>query len=364
MRVTVKSRKKQLTEGYAMKISARNILAGNVSDVQKGQVVTKCSTCVSGNYRSIPGRLAPMSCRLILFLSLSVLLCLSFPPSSRAQVPAGDSVADTSASMADAGAPAPQSSSDDFFHRWFSMVTATQDQQPHWITPVVTVTPRLEQEFRYDMSRQVQSNGTTDLYNFGGSKGIEIIPSSHVELLINPPPYIARTNSDEHDGFGDFSYLLKYRILASNEQNGNYILTAFFGGTFPTGSYTNGTKDATISTTLAAGKGWGDFDLTSTLGAVLPVADTNLIGRQIVWNTVAQYRVLGRIWPEVEVNYTYFSQGPDNAKTQVFLTPGIVLGRFPIWERVGFTIGAGEQIVVTQFHTYNHKYILTTRIPF
>src|SRR5438105_12027642 len=27
---------------------------------------------------------------------------------------------------------------------------AAKESQPHWMTPVVTVTPRLEQEFRYD----------------------------------------------------------------------------------------------------------------------------------------------------------------------------------------------------------------------
>jgi hypothetical protein len=304
-----------------------------------------------------------MSCRLTLVLSLSV-FCLSYPRLSRAQGPGNESLAETPASMADASNTAPQSSNDDFFHRWFSMVAATQAEQPHWITPVFTVTPRLEQEFRYDISRQVQPNGTTVLENYGGSKGLEIIPASHIELLINPPPYIVRSVNGVPDGFGDVSFLLKYRFLAANEEHGNYILTAFLGGTIPTGSYTNGVRDATISPTLAAGKGWGNFDVTSTLGAVLPVEETNLIGRQIVWNSVFQYRVLRKIWPEAEVNYTYFSQGPDDGKTQVFISPGIVFGRFHIWHRLGFTIGTGVQIAATQFHTYNHKYVLTVRFPF
>jgi len=304
-----------------------------------------------------------MSCRSAQFLSLFILF-LVLPPSCCAQGPSNDSPADASPSMADPGNPLPSSSTDDFFHRWFSIVAATQAEQPHWITSVVTVTPRLEQEFRYDLSRQVQPNGTTVLENYGGTKGLEIIPARHIELIVSPPPFIVRSINGVPDGYGDVSFLLKYRILAANEEHGNYILTVFLGGTLPTGSYTNGAKDATITPTLAAGKGWGQFDVTSTLGAILPVDQTSLIGRQVVWNSAFQYRVLRKFWPEAEVNYTYFSQGPNNGKTQVFLTPGIVFGKFPIWHRLGFTIGTGVQIAATHFHTYNHKYILTVRFPF
>jgi hypothetical protein len=262
------------------------------------------------------------------------------------------------------GNSAPQTGSDTFFDRWFSMVSATQNEQPHWITPVVTVTPRLEQEFRFDMSRQVQPNGTTVLQNYGGSKGLEIIPSRNIEIIVSPPPYIVRSFNGVPDGLGDMSFLLKYRVFTGNEEHGNYIVTAFLGASLPTGSYTNGTKDATVTPTLAAGKGWGNFDITSTLGAVLPVDETPKIGRQIVWNSVAQYRILRKIWPEAELNYTYFTQGPNDGKTQAFLTPGILFGRFRIHNRLGFTIGTGVQIAATHFHTYNHKYILTIRFPF
>jgi hypothetical protein len=292
------------------------------------------------------------------------LLFLAFPSASRAQRPVTNFEEDSSPSTADASDVPGQSAGGNFFDRWFSLVGATQAEQPHWITPVVTVTPRLEQEFRYDMSRQVQPNGTSVIENYGGSKGLEFIPARHIELIVNPPPFIVRNFNSVPGGLGDLSFLLKYRFLAANEEHGNYILTAFLGASVPTGTYTNGAKDATISPTLAAGKGWGNFDVTSTLGAVLPVAETARIGRQIVWNSTFQYRVLRKLWPEAEVNYTYFSQGPDDGKTQVFLTPGIVFGKFPIWHRFGLTVGSGVQIAATHFHTYNHKYILTIRFPF
>jgi hypothetical protein len=62
-----------------------------------------------------------------------------------------------------------------FFSDWFNMVSETQAAQPRWITPLATTTPRLEQEFRYDIQWQTHNSGvTTD--NYGVSKGLEIIP--------------------------------------------------------------------------------------------------------------------------------------------------------------------------------------------
>ncbi len=281
-----------------------------------------------------------------------------------------DTAASTNPESNPANDTAPESASpspasqNGFFRSWIRRVARTQAEQPHWITPVVTVTPRLEQEFRYDISQQTQPNGTTILRNFGGSKGLEIIPTGPTEVIFSLPPYIARSFSGVPDGYGDVSFLLKYRFLSANEEGGNYIFTAFLGGSIPTGTHTNGSRDATVTPTLAAGKGWGNFDVTATFGAVLPVSETNLIGRQVVWNTAFQYRVLRKIWPELEVNSTFFSDGPNDGKKQTFLTPGLVLGKFPIWQRLGFTIGGGVQTAVTRFHTFNHKWILTVRFPF
>src|SRR5260370_30253908 len=72
---------------------------------------------------------------------------------------------------------------------WFERVSKTQAEQPHWITPVVTVTPRLEQEFRYDISAQELASGATTV-NIGGGKGGERIPSERVEVTLGSPPYL------------------------------------------------------------------------------------------------------------------------------------------------------------------------------
>jgi len=40
------------------------------------------------------------------------------------------------------------------------------------------------------------------------------------------------------------------------------------------------------------------------------------IGRTYPWNNAFQYHLYRKFWPEVEVNYTHFQDGPDNGQTQ------------------------------------------------
>ena len=103
-----------------------------------------------------------------------------------------------------------------FIDDWQRRASRTQAEQPHWVTPLATVTPRLEQEIRYDLSWRRQPDGTT-LANYGGGKGLELIPSARTELIIGIPPYIVHGNSVK-DGFGDQSFLLKFRVLSQNEE--------------------------------------------------------------------------------------------------------------------------------------------------
>ena len=52
---------------------------------------------------------------------------------------------------------------DGFFADRLNMVSETQAEQPHWITPLNTMAPRLEQEFRYDIQWQTHNSGVTAL---------------------------------------------------------------------------------------------------------------------------------------------------------------------------------------------------------
>jgi len=86
----------------------------------------------------------------------------------------------------------------------------------------------LEEEFRFDTFWQTNNSGITE-EDYGGAKGLELIPAERVEVIfVAPPAYLVHNNLAVQDGFGDWGFLLKYRILSSNEEHGKYILTAFF----------------------------------------------------------------------------------------------------------------------------------------
>ena len=253
----------------------------------------------------------------------------------------------------------------DYFQNWFDRVSATQAEQPHWATPVATVTPRLEEELRYDQFRESLPGGHR-LDNFDGGKGLELIPAERVELIIGIPAYETENTSPRKDGWTDEALLVKYRLLAANEENGNYILTAFMGLSVPSGSDDFSSHHFGFTPTLAAGKGWGRFDLQTTLG--VSIADNGATregaGTPILSNTALQYHVDKYFWPEVEANYTYWPNGEHEYKNQLFITPGLVLGRFPIWKRVGITVGVGYQVAVTDEPLIRNNFILSARIPF
>ena len=252
---------------------------------------------------------------------------------------------------------------DGYFSDWFKRSDKAKSEQPHWVTPVATVTPRLEQEIRYDQFWQENAKGVTT-NNFDGGKGLELIPLHKVEVIFNVPPYIQHNNPKVHDGFGDVSFLVKYRILSQNEEHGNYILTAFLGWSLPTGEYQNGARHAVITPTIAYGKGFGPFSAQGTFGIGFSIADSQLLGRNYLWNNALQYHVLRKLWPEIEFNSTFFHDGPNAGKKQNFVTPGLIIGRLRLSSRVGLTFGAGYQIATTRFHTTNHNALLTVRLPF
>src|ERR1700677_5096696 len=255
-------------------------------------------------------------------------------------------------------------SGDGYFSDWFARVSRIQAEQPHWITPLTTVTPRLEEELRYDQSWDTTSSGTR-VTTFGG-KGLELSPAENVEVILGIPAWKNRSKPAGADGFADESFLVKYRFASANEDNGNYIVTGFLQLQTPTGAAAETDDHYIVTPTLALGKGWGDFDVQSTLGISVPDDGTAAAGpgTPLQSNTAFQYRFLKVLWPEVEVNYTYWPYGEHAGKEQVFLTPGFILGRFPIWERVGFTIGLGYQVALTDNPTFNHNVVLSARIPF
>jgi hypothetical protein len=236
------------------------------------------------------------------------------------------------------------------------------------------VTPRLEQEIRTDFVHQYNPKRFA-IWNYGNSKGLELIPERHTEIIVNVPPFFSRSNGAS-DGFGDISFLAKERIYSCNEEHGNAIVTAFLAGSIPTGKNGNGSCCAVVTPTIAVGKGFGHFAFTSTLGGTLPVTNAEGLGHTITWNNVAQYRIAKSgaarfFWPEVELNSSFFKGGSTNGDTAVFATPGLIVGRIPLSrdvngkpERLGLTFGLGQQIAVSHYHPNNHSTVITLRLPF
>ncbi|HEV2319996.1 MAG TPA: hypothetical protein VGV18_09610 [Verrucomicrobiae bacterium] len=254
----------------------------------------------------------------------------------------------------------------DYFANWFPRVSQIQAEQPHWITPLVTVTPRLEEEYRYDQSWQtLNSRGYPQVDNYGATKGLELIPFDPVEVIIGVPGY--ETENHPHKwGWADETFLVKNRILSGNEENGNYILTAFFGLSVPSGSDDFSSHHYDFMPTIAGGKGWGNFDFQTTLG--FSISDNGFVktgaGNSLVWNSALQYRVKELFWPEVEFTYAWWPTGLHQGLNQLLITPGVVIGRISIAGRVGVTLGLGCQFPVTDEATIHRNVILSGRIPF
>jgi hypothetical protein len=283
----------------------------------------------------------------------------------------------TAATLAAAFGPrlAAQSGDEDpftsYFAHWYDRVEEAQASQPGWITPLATTTPRLEEEFRYDQNRQTLSNGSTvDIYD--GGKGLELIPTSATELIITAPPYQVRRGTEPGSGLNDWpGLLLKYRVLSANKEHGDYIVTVFAQYGWPTGAKVFTSHNHVFTPTLAVGKGFGDFDVQATVGEAIPTHDNSKAGHSLLTNVTFQYHFATFFWPEVELNRTDWYGGARDGRSQTLITPGIVLGRFPIGGRSKAIVGFGYQTSLSTKYTkapatptFNHNLILSTRVTF
>ena len=273
-----------------------------------------------------------------------------------------------------------------FVNAWMAMATASQAAQPHWMTPLVTVTPRLEQELRWDFYDQQNGTGTQGngyhIYNYGGPGGLraEIIPQYNTELILAAPP-IENTygppGKANGQGNGDWpAFLVKYRFISANEENGNYIVTAFFQMSDPSGTAGAISNNVLVAQpTLAFGKGWGDFDIQMTVSQQYPVASIGVnpktgttvsnFGDPVLWNSTFQYHFMQYFWPELEVNYEFWPNGTHSGLSQVLLTPGIVFGRFPLGPpRQNLIFGVGYQFAVTNNPVVKDNVVATLRVTF
>lgn len=254
-----------------------------------------------------------------------------------------------------------------FLSTWEQRVRVTSSQQPAWPVPVFTPSSGLVQLVRFDAIRQYTPTRAT-VWNFDGSKGVNLVPWYKTEIDINLPPFFEHSAPTSIDGPGDFSLLAKYRIVAENEQHGAYSLSAGVAGTAPTSSHKNGAVDGTIAPTIFVGKGFRFFDVQSAANEMLPTGHTSTMGRPIAWNTAMQAKVRKFFWPEIEFNSTFNRGGTNNGRFQTFVTPAFEVSKIRITSsetsRPALIFGAGEQIAVTHYHAYNHALSFTGRVAF
>ncbi len=200
----------------------------------------------------------------------------------------------------------------------------------------MTVTPRLEEEYRYDQFFQSQPHGTT-IDNFGGGKGLELIPWENIEVILGVPGWIAHNGEEdsrnekedraERRAGADGDLLLKYRLLSANEENGNHILTLFLGFSAPTGDAAN-SRAVILSSRqpLRPAKAGA----TSTSRAHRGVALSRPCGEDRLGVPVRrgiplfQYRIFGYFAARIcRVNYTWWPNGERAVfLNQVFPHPG------------------------------------------
>lgn len=248
----------------------------------------------------------------------------------------------------------------------FFLTPAFRAQDPsrplHYTAPLITTHVLLVQQFRFDSYFQQASGAWT--YEYGGGKGLEIIPNTRMEVQVRVPPYFSHGALNVPNGFGDVSILLKFRASSAPEDKGDYFVGLFLGGEFPSGATPNGLGHTVWSPMIAAAKGWGFFDVQSTLNANLPQSGTKVLGRQILFSNTFQFKVANIFWSEVETNSTFFVDGPLSQNKETFITPGLITGPYQIAERLHFIAGFGIQVGASHFHEYDHRLIWSVRFPF
>lgn len=258
---------------------------------------------------------------------------------------------------------------DDFLSNWPGKVARTQEVQPHWELLLGMNSPRLTQGFRYNYSKQYLPGGPTT-ENYGMGKGLELIVGENFEAQIGIPAYIDKqTPRPNSSGWADETFLGRYRLIAANEENGNYIVSCSLGLSVPTGSDQFSSRSTVYTPTFAAGKGWGSrqhgFDIQSSISASVPDHNLSFIGAPAAWATALQAHVWQNFWPEIEANYTHWYKGAFDGKNQLVLTYGMVFGRFELTGKDKLTMGIGYQEPKgTNFSTFNHGWISTLKLSF
>jgi hypothetical protein len=263
-----------------------------------------------------------------------------------------------------------------YFAEWSDRVKATQADQPSWPAPLNTGTPLLKELVQYSQGFQTLPNGANVTLYDGGSAGVglHLIPDYYNEVYIGTPTQEVRTNKQPASGLTDLPFfLLKTRLASANEQNGDYVVSAYIAGQAPVGIKPFTANAYYLTPTIAAGKGWGDFDIQATLGTPWPLSNLDKLGGQLASSVTFQYHLLQYLWPEFSLNNTYWFDGPRRGLDQLLIGPDVFIGPFPIpGTKLAASLLVGYQFAVTPHPVilnpltplYNHSWQIAARVFF
>jgi hypothetical protein len=283
--------------------------------------------------------------------------------------------ANTASSSSTTAAPPPEVNGlEAYFANWSARAEQAEASQPAWASPLVTTNPVLEQRYRFDVPIEHLGNGS-DTTNLDGGKGLDLIVAPTEEIQIGTPAYVIHstpTGKGDYSGWADYPvFRFKQRLLTSPQGEDDYVLSAWLQIQAPTGIEKVTNHAVTLLPTIGGGKGFGNFSVLFNAGAVIPTAYEGKLGIQVTSNIALQYRIFHYFTPEIEFNNTDYSNGTRNGRDQLFITPGLIIGRLPIAPGVGWTIGAGYQTAVTPKYqaspllpAYDHAWIVSTRFSF
>lgn len=270
----------------------------------------------------------------------------------------------------------PANALEEYFLHWFDRVDEVSATQPNWPSPIMTTTPLIKELVAYGQAFQTLPNGAkATVYNGAiNALGLHLVPTLYNELTIGLPTYQVRTVKSPAAGLTDLPFLLvKHRLASGNAENGDYVVTVFLAGQAPTGITAFTANSYYITPTLAIGKGFGDLNIQATIGTPWPTSNYTKLGTQLVTNVAFQYRLFQYFWPEIELNYTHWMNGPRNGVDQLFMTFGATIGTFSIQDtRLKANFFGGYQTALTPHPSiknpltpvYNHSWLFGGRLLF
>jgi hypothetical protein len=252
-----------------------------------------------------------------------------------------------------------------FYERFRAHNASMTAVQPAWMGPLIQSDARLSQALRLSYSNSYAPG--MQVMSYGNNHGVSMIALRRFQFDYDPPSYFRNHSATLKDGFGNSQVQVKGRIASGNAEHGDFALTAILDRSFTPGSYENQAPTGAYVPKLAAGKGFGRFNVQSLLDGVLPTGKVSAQGRAIEWNLTAQAHPRPQLWFDIENNATFLIGGPFAGQRQNFITPAaFYMIRRKQWGPAHsvVVINGGMQIATSSFHFYNHNLIAEARILF